>query len=92
MNKTLQSSNPGFYNKMYDNWIMNINIHGKGGVIASPDRNTPGGNYWFHWARDAALVMRTFMEVHDYKYEAIVDELKSYVDWCLAIHKSPETE
>ena len=51
--------------------MMNINIHGKGGVIASPDTNTPGGNYWYHWARDAALVMRTFMEIHENKYNEV---------------------
>jgi len=38
----------------------NINIGGKGGVVAAPDTNTPGGSYYYHWERDAALTMRAF--------------------------------
>lgn len=72
MNLSLKATDPGFtkafYTNMYGNLMMNIDIHGKGGVITSPDRNTPGGTYWFHQARDAALVMRTYMEINENKY------------------------
>lgn len=40
--------------------MKNINIEGKGGVVASPDPNTPGGSYIYHWMRDAGLTMRAF--------------------------------
>lgn len=56
---------------MYDSFLANINIDGKGGVVASPDPNTPGGSYYFHWMRDAALSMKTFMIINDYDYETI---------------------
>lgn len=49
----------------------NINIGNKGGVVASPDTNTPGGSYFYHWMRDAALTMRTFMEINDFKLDSI---------------------
>ena len=51
----------GFYNKMYPLFDANININGKGGIVAAPDRSTPGGSYYYHWMRDAALTMRTYM-------------------------------
>jgi glucoamylase len=50
-----------FYNKMYTLFEANIDIQGKGGVVAAPDHSTPGGSYYYHWMRDAALTMRTFM-------------------------------
>lgn len=39
-------------------FMKNINIDGKGGVVAAPDTSTPGGSYYYHWMRDAALTMR----------------------------------
>lgn len=35
----------------------NLNIQGSGMVVAAPDYNTPGGSYYYHWARDGALSM-----------------------------------
>lgn len=42
---------------MYQNFLKNINIGGKGGVVAALDTDTPGGSYFYHWVRDAALAM-----------------------------------
>lgn len=39
----------------------NLNVSGTGAVVASHDHFTPGGSYFFHWARDAALVMATLL-------------------------------
>jgi len=61
----------GWWDGMYKNYMDNINIDNKGGVVASPDPNTPGGSYEYHWMRDAALTMRAFMEIHDFKYADI---------------------
>ena len=33
-------------------FLKNINIQGKGGVVAAPDTDTPGGSYYYHWMRD----------------------------------------
>jgi glucoamylase len=64
------SKGPGFddifYDKMYKLFDVNINILGKGGVVAAPDRSTPGGSYYYHWMRDAALTMRTYMELNNF--------------------------
>lgn len=46
---------------MLDNYIDNLNVDNNGAVVAAPDYNTPGGSYYFHWMRDAALSMRTYM-------------------------------
>lgn len=62
----------------------NINIRGLGGVAASPDPNTPGGSYYYHWARDGALSMRSILESRDFvDYEST---LKSYTQWVLNTH------
>jgi len=41
----------------------NIDIQNSGAVVASPDRNTPGGSYYFHWARDGALSMNALQQI-----------------------------
>jgi glucoamylase len=69
-----EGTTPGFdgwYEGMYKNYFDNINIDDKGGVVASPDPNTPGGSYEYHWMRDAALTMRAFMEIHDFDLDEI---------------------
>lgn len=48
--------------KMRSFFLANINIEGKGGVAAAPSyATTPAGSYYFHWMRDAGLVMRRFV-------------------------------
>jgi len=54
---------------MYGYFLKNINIAGKGGVVAAPDLETPGGSYYYHWERDAALTMRTFMYINGFELE-----------------------
>ena len=51
--------------------MANINIEGKGGVAAAPDKNTPGGSYYYHWMRDAGLTMRAYQELNDEKLSVI---------------------
>ena len=55
-----------FYDKMYKLFDVNINIEGKGGVVAAPDHSTPGGSYYYLWMRDGALTMRTYIELNNY--------------------------
>jgi glucoamylase len=70
-----------FYDKMYKLFDANIDIQGKGGVVAAPDHSTPGGDYYYHWMRDAALTMRTFMEINDFDLSKVENKMKSYVNW-----------
>jgi hypothetical protein len=62
-------TNIGFDDKWYKgfrkNFMKNLDIDEKGGVIASPDLNDKEKNYGFDWTRDAALSMRTYMEIND---------------------------
>jgi len=66
---------------MYTSFYANLNIQGKGGVVASPDRTTPGGTYYWHWMRDAALSMRTFIEIHDSDYNQVKYNMNQYLSW-----------
>eukprot|EP01095_Lingulamoeba_sp_RSL-Kostka_P007054 TRINITY_DN2226_c0_g1_i1.p1 TRINITY_DN2226_c0_g1~~TRINITY_DN2226_c0_g1_i1.p1 ORF type:complete len:530 (-),score=189.50 TRINITY_DN2226_c0_g1_i1:146-1714(-) len=59
----------------------NLDIQGKGGVVASPDNNTPGGSYYFHWMRDGALSMDAYMMATNFSYHENL--MKSYVSWIL---------
>jgi len=68
---------------MYGYFLKNINIAGKGGVVAAPDLETPGGSYYYHWERDAALTMRTFMYINGFELDKIEDHMKSYTNWVL---------
>jgi glucoamylase len=60
-----------FYGKMNSLFEANINIQGKGGVVAAPDHSTPGGDYYYHWMRDGALTMRTYMEINNFQLSVI---------------------
>ena len=55
-------------------FIANINIQGKGGVVASPSTTQP--DYYYHWQRDAAISMRELMSVRtiDVSRPLLVDD------------------
>lgn len=64
-------------------FLANINIEGKGGIVAAPDYDTPGGSYYYHWMRDGALTMRTLQETNPGNFSDIESTVKSYVSWVL---------
>ncbi|KAL1499838.1 hypothetical protein AB1Y20_012523 [Prymnesium parvum] len=42
---------------MSQHMLRNVGVGGTGAVVAADDHHTPGGSYYFHWARDGALTM-----------------------------------
>ena len=70
-----------FYNKMWALFDANVDIQGKGGIVAAPDHSTPGGSYYYHWMRDAALTARTYMELNNFELSKFESKMKHYVDW-----------
>lgn len=76
-----------FYDKMYQYFDANINIQGYGGVVAAPDPNTPGGSYYYHWMRDAALTMRTYIEINNFQLSVVENKMKAYVGWVSRVQK-----
>jgi len=79
-----------FYDKMYALFDANINIQGKGGIVAAPDRSTPGGSYYYHWMRDAALTARTYMELNDMNLSKVEEKMKAYVSWVNKVQKETD--
>lgn len=83
------ATSPGFtdadFATMSNYFYANLNIQGKGGVVASPDTNTPGGSYYYAWARDAALSMKSFMFINDFTYSKIQTNMDAYVQWVLRV-------
>ena len=70
-------------------FIANIDIDGKGGVVASPDTNTgQGGSYYYHWMRDGALSMNTYMMVTNFTYHS--QTMKNYVQWVLNVQNEKD--
>jgi glucoamylase len=62
-------------------FLKNINIQGKGGIVAAPDYDTPGGSYYYHWMRDGALTMRCLQETNTGNFSDISTIVKSYAMW-----------
>jgi len=87
------ASDPGFtdaeYDIMYENYKVNLNIRGTGAIIAAPDAETPGGDYRFHWMRDAGLSAKAWMDINDNDYESVRDAMEGYAKWTgIVQHKS----
>lgn len=70
----------------------NINVLGSGAVVASPDLNTPGGSYYYHWARDAALTMYTVLTTIPASESSNLDKyMQSYVGWVNKTHHADDS-
>lgn len=80
----LDSNFPGFdnaYETMYEKFIENLNISNSGGVVSSPDYDTPGGSYHYHFMRDAAIAMKSYMIINDFQIEKILSTMDRYFNW-----------
>lgn len=88
------ASGPGFtdadFKTLEGYFTANLNIQNKGGVVAAPDYNTPGGSYYYAWARDSALSMKSYMTIHDFDYNSIKDYMNSYVEYELKVHSESD--
>lgn len=89
-----EAEGPGFttdfYNKMYSNFVANLNVDGSGAVVAARDPNTPGGSYFFNWMRDAALSIKTFIEINDHDYSKVKDVMVSYTNWVAKVQNQSD--
>lgn len=54
-----QPFNQNQIDTFFQYFLNNIDIDSTGAVAAAPDLNTPGGSYFYHWARDGALTINT---------------------------------
>lgn len=72
---------------MWGYFTLNLNVDKTGAVLASPDTHTPGGSYYFHWARDAALTMYTVLTTIPDSSRSDLDMLmQSYAGWVNGTH------
>ncbi len=90
-NIVFKASDPKFTNANFETmksyFLQNLNVQGQGGVVASPDTQTPvgGGTYFFDWQRDGAISMRAFMKINDYNLTAITTNMESYIQWVIKV-------
>ena len=86
-----EADGPGFtkefYDIMYENYRANLDVEGCGAVVAAPDKETPGGSYYYHWMRDAGLSIKAWMDINDNDYDAVKDVLDGYVKWVGIVQK-----
>jgi glucoamylase len=69
-------------------FMANINIQGSGGVVASPDHNTPGGSYYFHWERDGALSMEALLKTST--FADVKNNMQLYATWVAGRQKEKD--
>ena len=73
-------------------FLANIDISNSGAVVASPDHNTPGGNYYYHWARDAALSMHTLQVISGTDVVARYGtQFSHYIKWVLRMQATDDS-
>ena len=70
-------------------FLANTDIDGKGGVVASPDHNTPGGSYYYAWERDGALSMGTMLDVADFNSD-VATRFEHYTQWVLRVQSESD--
>jgi len=90
MNATSPGFTDDFYQKMYTDFTNNLNIKGSGAVVAAPDQNTPGGSYYYHWMRDGALSMKTYIDLNDGDYDTIKEVTSAYVGWVSKVQQQKD--
>lgn len=64
------------------NFLSQIDIDDVGAVVAAPDHDTPGGDYYFHWERDGALSMRCLQETGT-GGDNTTTYMQAYTSWVL---------
>jgi glucoamylase len=75
--------------QMMGYFLDNIDIQGSGAVVAAPDYTTPGGSYYYHWMRDAALSMRALMITNN-DTDLVNQKMQSYVQWVLKVQNQAD--
>jgi glucoamylase len=75
-------------NTFFNYFLNNINIQSTGAVTASPDLNTPGGSYFYHWARDGALTMNTLQSFTNETFYKIY--FQDYLKWIQIIQSKQD--
>jgi glucoamylase len=75
-------------NTFFNYYMKNIDIDSTGAIAAAPDTNTPGGSYYYHWARDGGLTMTTLQfytnQTFSNKYS------KNYANWIKMIQSKTD--
>jgi glucoamylase len=59
LNSPTQPFTQSEINTFFSYFLNNIDINSTGSIAAAPDLHTPGGSYYYHWARDGALTINT---------------------------------
>jgi glucoamylase len=75
-------------NKFFNYFLNNININSTGAVAAAPDLHTPGGSYFYHWARDGALTINTLFRYTNKTFSE--KYTNAYLNWIQMIQNKKD--
>ena len=75
-------------NVFFDYFLKNINVDSTGAVAAAPDLHTPGGSYFYHWARDGGLSMDTLQSFTNTSFSAKYSSM--YFEWIQKIQNEKD--
>jgi len=67
-------------------FLANVDLQGSGAVVAAPDYSV---GYWFHWRRDGAIALRSYL-LSSGLTPAVDGILQNYVQWELLIHSQSD--
>lgn len=85
-----QPIDDAMYAVMYAKYAANLNVEGCGAVVAAPDNDTPGGDYYYHWMRDAGLSIKAWMDINDNEYDVVREALDGYAAWVGKVQQMPD--
>jgi len=75
-------------NIFFNYFLNNIEINSTGAVAAAPDLHTPGGSYFYHWARDGALTINTLVSYTNKSFSQKYSD--DYLKWIQLIQSKKE--
>ncbi len=62
----------------FPSYASQLNVQDSGAVVASPDDDP---DYYYHWMRDGALSIKTWMDINGNDYSVVREKVDAYVDW-----------
>ena len=75
-------------NIFFNYFLNNININSTGAIAAAPDLHTPGGSYFYHWARDGALSINTLFRYTNKTFSQKYTD--DYLNWIQLIQNKKD--
>ena len=88
LNSPTQPFTQSEINTFFSYFLNNIDINSTGAIAAAPDLHTPGGSYYYHWARDGALTINTLYSFTNKSFSQKYTD--DYLNWIQLIQSKTD--